>query len=353
MGIVTRGADSVRTGIALSGEAELASWQWHVKHAIRDPQELLERLGLPCLPSGSATESELAHRQFTTFVPLPWLSRIRPGDPGDPLLRQVLPVADETRPVAGFVEDAVGDLPATRAKGLIHKYQGRALLAVSGACAVHCRYCFRRHFPYDTVPHSAEDLNSALDVVRQDSTIREIILSGGDPLMLVDSRLSEVLGLVRDIGHVRRIRIHTRLPIVIPQRVTAALLDELRNSPPAMIMVLHVNHPAELDAATCDAVRALADTGILLLNQAVLLAGVNDDERTLLELGEKLIDIRCLPYYLHQLDRVSGTAHFEVPVARGLELVRYLREHLPGYAVPRYVTERPGEASKREVTAID
>jgi EF-P beta-lysylation protein EpmB len=353
MGIVTPDAGSVRTGIRHGENPDSQNWQWHVKNAIRHPEALFDRLGLPNLPSDHATGREIAHRQFATFVPWPYLSRIRPGDLNDPLLLQVLPAEKENQTTPGFVADAVGDLPATRARGLIHKYHGRALLAVSGACAVHCRYCFRRHYPYDTVPHSIEDLRPALDIVKEDPTIREVILSGGDPLMLVDARLQEVLNQVRQIEHVRRIRIHTRLPIVIPQRVTSPLLDALRASSPAMIMVLHVNHPNELDQATCAAIRELAATGIMLLNQAVLLRGVNDDEQTLMELSERLLDVRCLPYYLHQLDRVEGTSHFEVPVNRGLEIVRYLREHLPGYAVPRYVTEIPGEACKRELVSPD
>jgi EF-P beta-lysylation protein EpmB len=267
---------------------------------------------------------------FPVFAPWPYIRRIRQGDRHDPLLRQVLPLAEEERLEAGLL-DPVGDHQAKLLPGLLHKYEGRALLVTTGACAVHCRYCFRRHFPYGESPKSPD----------------EVILSGGDPLTLVDAQLAELAHRIARIGHVRRLRVHTRLPIVIPARVCEALLAWLRETRLAPMVVVHANHPQELDGPTAAAIVRLVEAGIPVLNQAVLLAGVNDSAETLIELSRRLVDLRVMPYYLHQLDRVAGALHFEAPVSRGLELVAAMRRALPGYAVPRYVQEVPGEAHKR------
>jgi EF-P beta-lysylation protein EpmB len=347
MAIVTSTSDSVRTGHSGKPDSDMASWQQIIKGAIRDPDELRRRLGLPPLARSQAPGVDEAHRQFQTFVPAPYLSRIRPNDPDDPLLKQVLPAADETTAVPGFQTDAVGDLNATRNPGLIHKYEGRALLIASGACAVHCRYCFRRHFPYHSAPRSPAEFEPALQVVRDDPSIHEIILSGGDPLVLTDARFRALVRSIDAVDHVQRLRIHTRLPVVIPQRVTKGLQKTLRETRTTTLIVLHMNHPAEIDHAVECAVDRLLDTGITLLNQSVLLGGVNDDAATLIRLSERLVAMRCLPYYLHQLDRVKGAAHFEVPVETGQRLIETMRNALPGYAVPRYVTEIAGEPAKR------
>ncbi len=334
MNIVALEPESVRT--------RPPSWQAIVKSAIRDSGQLLQRLDLAGHLPGSPTEE----KNFPTFVPETWLRRIQPGDPQDPLLLQVLPRLAEDAVVPGFVTDAVGDLEAEQAPGLIQKYHGRALLITSGACAVHCRYCFRRHYPYGQAPVSMPQFDDALEVVRQDTQIDEVILSGGDPLMMVDNKLQQLIEMIEAIEHVRRLRIHTRLPVLIPQRVTSGLVGMLKKTRLAKIVVLHINHPQEIDADVRQAMLQLVECHALLLNQAVLLKGVNDDLETLITLSKQLVDSHCQPYYLHQLDRVAGVAHFEVPEAEGCKLIEQMRGRLPGYAVPRYVRESPGESSK-------
>ena len=269
------------------------------------------------------------------------------GNPADPLLRQVLPLAEEVIPEPGFEADPVGDDSATLTPGLLQKYRSRALLITTGACAVHCRYCFRRHFPYSESPRSPDDWQPALDRIAEDPAIDEVLLSGGDPLTLVDSHLAELAKRIAVIPHVKRLRIHTRLPIVIPQRVTDELIHWLCGTRLTPIVVVHANHPQEIDHAVAAALTKLIERGIPVLNQAVLLRGVNDSAEALIGLSRRLVDLRVMPYYLHQLDRVAGAAHFEVPISRGIELIDQLRRALPGYAVPRYVQEVAGEAHKR------
>ena len=328
MEIVTQSAPSVRTGSQLYK----MDWQQAVKTAIRDPVELCRLLELP---AGNEQTALSAARTFSLFAPRPFVANMRLGDVDDPLLRQVLPLAEEEVDLPGFGIDPVGDGAATLEAGLLKKYHGRALLITTGACAVHCRYCFRRHFPYDNTPHSPQDWEPALKQIFDDRSIEEVLLSGGDPLMLVDDTLAELVRRLADIPHLRRLRIHTRLPIMIPQRVT-----------PSLILVVHANHPAELSTEVAAALAKLVDAGIVVLNQSVLLRGVNDSLETLLQLSKCLVDLRVMPYYLHQLDRVSGTAHFEVPQSKGLEIIEQLRHRLPGYAVPQYVREVPGTLFK-------
>jgi EF-P beta-lysylation protein EpmB len=271
---------------------------------------------------------------------------MRPGDPFDPLLRQVLPLGIEASEQPGFVPDPVGDGPATHASGLLQKYSGRVLMIATGACAVHCRYCFRRHFPYGAAPKSLAEWEPALRQIARDPSIHEVLLSGGDPLTLVDDTLAELAEQLAAIPHVRRLRIHTRLPIVIPQRVDRSLIAWLTAMRLTPIVVVHANHPAELGGDVDQALSRLVDAGIGMFNQAVLLRGVNDDVNCLAELCERLADLRVWPYYLHQLDRVAGAAHFEVPEEVGRQLMAGLQARLPGYAVPRYVRETPGAPHK-------
>jgi EF-P beta-lysylation protein EpmB len=280
------------------------------------------------------------------FVPRSFIARMRPGDPHDPLLRQVLPLAEEDVEVPGYIADPVGDELAVRQPGLLQKYEGRGLLVATGACAIHCRYCFRRHFPYSGLPRLREDWQPALDEIAHDLTLREIILSGGDPLSLVDDALAELIQRLESIAHLRRLRIHTRLPIVIPERVTDQLISMLCGGRLTPIVVVHANHANELDSHVAAALARLTNAGIVLLNQAVLLAGVNDTADAQFALCERLVDLRVLPYYLHQLDPVQGAAHFAVPVGVGLRIMNELRSRLPGYAVPRYVQEVPGALNK-------
>lgn len=314
-----------------------------MKDAVRDPDELCRLLDLPVEFASAAKE---ASRQFRLFAPRGFVARMRPGDPNDPLLRQVLPLGEEMADVPGFTVDPVRDDLAERQPGLLQKYQGRVLLMTTGTCAVHCRYCFRRHFPYDETPRSIADWQPALDEIASDESVHEVILSGGDPLTIVDATLSELIDSLARIPHLRRLRIHTRLPIVIPERVTEELIDMLRGFRLTPIVVLHANHANELDSHVAAALTRLSTAGTVLLNQAVLLASINDSVEAQAALCEGLVNLRVIPYYLHQLDRVTGAAHFEVPIATGRQIVRGLREQLPGYAVPRYVNEVPGEKSK-------
>lgn len=322
---------------------ERTGWGASLARAIRERCELLAALGLPADDSESARQ---ATAEFPVLVPQSYLARMRPGDPHDPLLRQVLPVAEEAVRVPGFQPDAVGDEAARKAPGLLHKYRGRALLVTTGACAVHCRYCFRRHYPYQQEPRRLADWEPAFEALATEELIHEVLLSGGDPLMLTDVRLGELIERLEQIPHLRRLRIHSRLPIVLPDRVSDELLQLLTATRLTTVMVVHANHPQEIQADCSDALRRLVSHGIPVLNQAVLLRGINDEEDILANLCERLIDLGVLPYYLHQLDRVAGAAHFEVPVERGRELVAALRRRLPGYAVPQYVAEIAGEPHK-------
>lgn len=343
MTILTAAAPAVRP---TSAPPRYAGWQAAVRDAIRDPAELCRVLQLPDEVSDAARQACAASTEFSLFAPRGFVARMRVGDPNDPLLRQVLPLAEELDDTPGFVRDPVGDLDAERQPGLLQKYAGRVLLVTTGVCAVHCRYCFRRHFPYSDGPRSLADWRPALEEIADDPSIREVILSGGDPLMIVDRTLSQLVDAITDIPHVKRLRVHTRLPIVIPERVTDELVDILRGTRLTPVVVVHANHANEIDAPVAVAFAKISDAGIPLLNQAVLLRGVNDTIAAQAALCEKLVDHRVLPYYLHQLDRVAGAAHFEVPLETGRRITAELREQLPGYAVPRFVAELPAELSK-------
>jgi EF-P beta-lysylation protein EpmB len=362
--------------LASEGSAP-GSWQRELAGAVRSTEDLLrrlnllqpletlhhaaERLGLlegSSGPSNVETASSQAIsservaellRRFPVLVPENFLSRMRPGDFADPLLRQVLPLAPEALLADGFVSDAVGDLSARRASGVLQKYAGRVLLIAASACAIHCRYCFRRDYPYETEPRRLEEWQPALDQIAADTTISEVIFSGGDPWMLSDHRLSQLCSAVDAIPHIERIRFHTRLPIVLPARVTAGLLALLTNLRAQPIVVVHANHGNEIVGDCLISLRQMVRSGIPVLNQSVLLAGINDHVEALETLSRRLINIGVMPYYLHQLDQVTGTSHFEVSTSTGQRLIQELATRLPGYAVPRYVQEIPGEPGKTPV----
>ena len=283
---------------------------------------------------------------FGLRVPRGFADRMRHGDARDPLLRQVLPLAEELRPVAGYTLDPVGDRAAHSGPALLRKYRGRALVMTTGSCAVHCRYCFRRHFPYDKQSVRDSLLCKLFDEISSDGSIKEVILSGGDPLSLGDSRLATLVNGIRAIGHVKRLRVHTRLPVILPSRVTPGLIQLLASGQVPTVVVLHINHPREIDAEVRQSLGAMRSAGISLLNQAVLLNGVNDDADTLCELSETCFDAGILPYYLHQLDPVSGAAHFAVSEQQARDIAQRLRARLPGYLVPRLVREIAGAESK-------
>ena len=323
-------------------------WKRLWRDAVRDPAELLALLGLEGRVPGLSAE---AAAQFPLRVPRGFIARMRPGDPHDPLLRQVLPLDQELRPMPGFDLDAVGDGAAKAATGVIHKYAGRALLIATGSCAVHCRYCFRRHFPYAEETAAAGQWREAVEAIRADASIEEVILSGGDPLSLSTAKLAELTGQLASIPHLRRLRIHTRLPVVLPERVDAELTVWLRALPWPVAVVLHANHAQEFDAYVDLAMARLRDAGATLLNQAVLLRGVNDSVDALAALSERGFAAGVLPYYLHQLDRVAGSAHFEVDDDRALALHTALMARVSGYLVPKLVREVAGDPGKRPLSA--
>ena len=324
-------------------QLEPPTWQQHLAEAITSPEELAAALGLD--PRALAGVHP-AGRQFALRVPRSFVARMRRGDPDDPLLRQVLPAAAELADEADYVDDPVGERSALRAPALLQKYRGRALLITTSACAVHCRYCFRREFPYAEQSGESPRWSEALAEIRADASLEEIILSGGDPLSLSNARLESLTGALAAMPHVRRIRVHTRQPVVLPSRVDAGLLQWLRASVLPTVLVLHVNHPNELDAELAAACGKLRATGITLLNQTVLLAGINDDVDVLSKLSRRLFDAGVLPYYLHALDHVRGASHFAVSDERAQALAGQLAAQLPGYLVPRLVREVAGAPAK-------
>ncbi len=326
---------------------QVPAWQSQLARAITEPAELLAAVGLgeEWLPAAQA-----AARLFPLRVPRGFVARMRRGDPHDPLLRQVLPLAEECLTAAGFDADPVGDLAAMAVPGLLHKYRARVLLTVTGACAVHCRYCFRRHFPYADANPAADRWHAALGYIAGDDSITEVILSGGDPLTLSDRRLAELVRQLETLPHLRRLRLHTRLPVVLPERVNDELLAWLGDTKLKTVIVAHANHAQELDGPVRAALARLKAAGAELLNQSVLLRGVNDSVEALADLSEALFDAGTLPYYLHLLDKVQGAAHFEVDETAARRLMQELQARLPGYLVPRLVREVPGGSGKLALT---
>lgn len=318
-------------------------WQRELAEAFSDPAALLAHLGLdPVL----LPDAQRAAVQFPLRAPRYYVALMQHGDAADPLLRQVLPLADEQAPVGGFSLDPVGDLAARTGSGILHKYRGRALLITTGACAVHCRYCFRRHYPYAEDLASRNQWQSVLAELSTLPDIDEVILSGGDPLSLSDQRLAPLIAGLDALPQLKRLRIHSRQPVVLPSRLTAELTAMLSSSRLTTSLVLHANHPREVTATLGDALQPLRQAGITLLNQAVLLAGVNDSLPTQVALAEQLFERGVLPYYLHQLDPVAGAAHFQVPDAQARALHIAMRDYLPGYLLPRLVCEKPGAPAK-------
>jgi EF-P beta-lysylation protein EpmB len=332
-------------------QQRVAAWQsrdWHAElaAAVKDPHELAALLDLPVAALGIA---EAANTQFPLRVPRPYIARMRRGDPRDPLLLQVLPAHAEMIATPGYGADPLAEHAANPVPGLIHKYFGRVLLILSPACAIHCRYCFRRHFDYAGNTPGRARWQEALDYIRRDDSITEVIYSGGDPLAAGDSLLAWLTEQLAGIPHLTRLRVHTRLPVVIPARIDAECLAWLAGTRLQTSLVLHVNHANELDADVAAAVGLLRAAGITVLNQSVLLAGVNDCVERLTQLSEQLFAAGILPYYLHLLDRVQGAAHFAVDQAQAITLHRAMLARLPGYLVPRLVEEVPALPYKRPI----
>ena len=320
------------------------TWQKILAQAISDPAELCRILELdPDIISGC----ERSEQQFRMRVPTGFVSRMEKGNPHDPLLLQVLPLAIEMQTVSGFNQDPVGELSASPVSGLLHKYHGRVLLTLTGACAVNCRYCFRRHYPYDEKVPGLSQWEAALDYIAADSSITEVILSGGDPLIVKDQQLAQLITSLEKITHLKTLRIHTRLPIMIPERMTKTLIDLLKQSRLRAVMVLHSNHSNEIDDSVSTAIVKCQDAGLIVLNQAVLLKNVNDSVDALVQLSERLFEVGVLPYYLHVLDPVAGAAHFDIDKEKAKQLVGAMSDRLPGYLVPKLVQEIEGLGAKQ------
>ncbi|OGV40437.1 MAG: EF-P beta-lysylation protein EpmB [Legionellales bacterium RIFCSPHIGHO2_12_FULL_42_9] len=317
------------------------TWQTTLAEGFASSEALLDFLGLP--PRLACYASE---RQFKTRVPLGFAQRMKPGDPHDPLLLQVLASPHELDERSDFTPDPLKESIANPLPGLLHKYHGRVLLTLIGTCAVNCRFCFRRHFPYEDNNPGRSGWQAIFDYIRQDSSIHEVILSGGDPLLVTDRMLKEFVTGLTTIQHVKTLRFHTRIPIVLPSRIDESFLDFIKSVSQHVVMVLHCNHSQEINEEVRAACFAMKSAGCVLLNQSVLLRGINDNASVLAQLSECLFDCQVLPYYLHVLDKVSGTSHFDVAEVEVQAIYRALQGVLPGYLLPRLVREIAGEASK-------
>lgn len=321
-------------------------WKTELAQAISQPLELLRLLELESAPLMQALDSQ---PHFRLRVPLAYVWRMRKKDPADPLLRQVLPLTQENLIAPHEMPDPVGDQASEVLPGVLHKYDGRVLLVSTGACAVHCRYCFRRHFPYSDANPRSHNWQAVVDYLKNDKSIHEVILSGGDPLSLDDTKIATLMQQLRDLPHITRVRIHSRMSIVLPSRITDQLVASLKLSQKQIVFVCHANHANELDDSVSEACDRMQRAGFHLLNQAVLLRGVNADVQSLVDLSEGLFRNQILPYYLHTLDPVQGTAHFDVPLEEARSLHARLRARLPGYLVPRLVKEVSGETAKTPI----
>ncbi|MDA7825960.1 EF-P beta-lysylation protein EpmB [Porticoccaceae bacterium] len=320
-----------------------SDWKAELSNCISSIDELLNQLGLK---AEDLNATEQAASQFPIKVPQPFVKLMEYGNPKDPLLKQVLPITSELQVNSNFSTDPVGESSFNPVPGIVHKYRNRVLMIISPNCAINCRYCFRRHFPYEDNRQSKQQWLKALDYLKTKPEINEVIYSGGDPLAANDNFLSWLTGEIESIKHIKRLRIHTRLPVVIPSRIDDPLLNWLSNTRLKTTVVLHINHANEIDIALSQGVDRLKQAGILVLNQSVLLKGVNDNSHQLTCLSEKLFDAGILPYYLHMLDPVQGASHFDVPEAQAVEIFNQIQSELPGFLVPKLVQERAGETSK-------
>ena len=323
------------------------SWQDCLADLITDPRELLELLNLS--PEQLDLSNEALH-DFPLRLPRSFAARMQKSNPLDPLLLQVLPQGKELADYPGFSTDPLAESRFNPVPGILHKYAGRALLMPTSSCAIHCRYCFRRHFPYaENRPDKRQWLQS-LKYIRSDTSIREVILSGGDPLAISDKHLEWLLEHLASIPQLERVRIHTRLPVVIPQRITQKFCDLLQRFQLRFILVLHTNHAQELDDEVKTACSMLQEAGIDLLNQSVLLKNINDSADILCDLSERLFSCGVRPYYLHMLDKVKGSGHFEITPTEAQTIMTELRAKLPGYLVPTLVQEEVAARNKTPLT---
>jgi EF-P beta-lysylation protein EpmB len=319
------------------------SWQTALVQSITDPEELFHLLDLDSIHLEAA---KTAANLFPLQVPHSFVARMQKGNLDDPLLRQILPIGAELADTPGYETDPLEEASFNPVPGLLHKYIGRVLLTIVGVCGVNCRFCFRRHFPYTENNPGSEGWDRALNYIAQDTSINEVILSGGDPLVVSDKLLHNFSEKLNHIPHIKRLRIHSRMPIVLPERISKEFIQwisQLRQKP---ILITHCNHPQEINQAVRDAMAMLTEAGVTLLNQSVLLKGVNDNVDTLIELSEAVFDAGIQPYYLHALDKVQGSAHFDLQLATAQRLHWEMSQRLSGYLVPKLVCERPGAPAK-------
>jgi EF-P beta-lysylation protein EpmB len=345
---LSEGQMIMRTALNDTPDSQTEAWKTALSQAVTNPKQLLKRLQLN--PALLSAEMQTASEQFRVFVTESYLKRIVPENPADPLLLQVLPRELELQHKAGYSLDPLDEKQASKHSGLLHKYSGRALIITNGHCAINCRFCFRRNFPYEQnhlSKHSREEIFSYLS---EDPGIEEVILSGGDPLLLSDNKLQELVEALSSIPHLKRLRVHSRVPIVLPERITDRLISLLENCPLKLVMVVHCNHAQEIDDAVADGIGRLRPISASLLNQSVLLKGVNDSARAQIDLQKSLFEIGVQPYYLHLLDKVHGAAHFDIPMENARSIYQEMQSSLPGYLVPKLVMESPGEAHKLQIT---
>ncbi len=321
------------------------SWQKDLRQVITEPKKLLALLDIN---ANDYLQHFKARQLFPVRVPLPFIERMKKGDINDPLLRQVMPLSSEFIVTDGYITDPLEEHD-TVAEGLLHKYKNRVLMIVKSACAINCRYCFRRHFPYQENSPNKQRWQQALNYITHHTEISEVIFSGGDPLMASDEHLAWLVKQIEAIGHIKRLRIHTRLPVVIPNRITRDLVNLLSQSRLKTTMVFHINHSNEIDDAFINALEPLRDARIPLFNQSVLLKGINDNAETLIDLSEKIFDIGITPYYLHLFDAVQGAAHFDVKEEQAVSIAKEMLATLPGFLMPKLVRETAGKTNKTPI----
>ena len=349
--MITRTSPSCQTENTVIRLAEVKSWQQLLSDSTLTLAELLKKLDISADDFAASIDGDpdISPQDFPIRAPAPFIDRMVKGDINDPLLRQVLPLVKEHDITPGYTADPLHEADFNNTPGLIHKYQSRALLIVTKACAIHCRYCFRRHFPYEDNQPSRAMWTEALNYLQQHTEINEVIYSGGDPLASSNGQLNWLSQKVAAIPHIKTLRIHTRLPVVLPQRIDTALLEILQQWPGKTVVVIHSNHANELDESVKIAIDKLKSVGVTVLNQTVLLKGINDSATALVELSERLFEIGVLPYYLHLLDTVSGAAHFAISDTQAKVIMGEVTSRLPGYLVPKLVREEADKASKTPI----
>lgn len=321
------------------------TWQQELAEGFSHIYELFEYLNL-----SMSTDELLISSSFPLRVPRKFAIKIEKGNINDPLLKQILPISAENKTISGFINDPVGDVDAIAETGVIHKYQDRVLLITTGSCAINCRYCFRKNFPYTDFQLSTQKQNQAIQYIKNNQKISEVILSGGDPLLLSDQKIFSLLRQLDEIKQLKRIRIHSRIPIVLPSRITLDFCQQLSTLSKQVVLVVHANHNNELCNDVKRACKRLLNVNVTLLNQSVLLKGINDNAQQLCVLNEKLFAFGVLPYYLHLLDKTTGTSHFEVKQKPAIALMNQIKKQLPGYLVPKLVREQVGASSKIMIT---